>query len=275
MAEKRFLADMHTHSQYSHDSEAPIEDMCLAQIERGTDAFAVTDHCDILSFSDYDIFTPIRRSCENVLSLREKYRGKCEILTGVEISEGIWRPAENRRIHELFPYDVILGSVHCVERNGDWTAFSRLDFSAFSDEEIRTFLGDYFRDELHLIREMDLDVLCHLTCPVRYIRGKYNREVDLAPFMETIEEILTEVIRRGKALEVNAAGIDHIGETLPGEDVLRLYRSLGGKKITLASDAHQPRRASQHFEEVRGMLKEIGFTHALLFRQRKEEAYPL
>ena len=38
-------ADMHTHSVNSHDSVCAIEDMCLMQIKRGTNIFAVTDHC--------------------------------------------------------------------------------------------------------------------------------------------------------------------------------------------------------------------------------------
>ena len=32
----KITADMHTHSESSHDSVCPIEYMCLAQIEKGT-----------------------------------------------------------------------------------------------------------------------------------------------------------------------------------------------------------------------------------------------
>lgn len=50
------IADMHTHSVNSHDSVCEIEDMCLMQIKRGTNIFAVTDHCDVFSYKDYDIY---------------------------------------------------------------------------------------------------------------------------------------------------------------------------------------------------------------------------
>lgn len=50
-------ADMHTHSENSHDSVCPIEEMCLAQIKKETNVMAVTDYADIYSFTDYDIYS--------------------------------------------------------------------------------------------------------------------------------------------------------------------------------------------------------------------------
>ena len=55
------LADMHTHSENSHDSVCKIEDMLWSQIEKGTKIFAVTDHFDTDSYTRYDVFTPIKR----------------------------------------------------------------------------------------------------------------------------------------------------------------------------------------------------------------------
>lgn len=36
MIDNILIADMHTHSEFSHDSVCKIEDMCLSQIEKGT-----------------------------------------------------------------------------------------------------------------------------------------------------------------------------------------------------------------------------------------------
>ena len=92
------LADMHTHSKYSHDSVCPIEDMCLSEMKKGTKIFAVTDHCDVFSFNDYDIFSPIQDAYEQVKVLNEKYGGKCMLLSGVEIGEGFWFPEQYEKI---------------------------------------------------------------------------------------------------------------------------------------------------------------------------------
>ena len=45
------------------------------------------------------------------------------------------------------------------------------------------------------------DVLTHLTCPLRYINGKYNRGIDISIFNREIEEILQEIIKKEIALE--------------------------------------------------------------------------
>ena len=72
----KITADMHTHSEYSHDSVCPIEDMCAAQVEKGTNVMAVTDHADIFDYCNYDIYTPIKKAYETVKKLNEKYKDK-------------------------------------------------------------------------------------------------------------------------------------------------------------------------------------------------------
>ena len=171
---KKIIADMHTHSVNSHDSVCEIEDMCLMQIKRGTNIFAVTDHCDVYSYNDYDIYTPIRNSADTVRALNKKYDGKCLILSGVEISEGFWHKSEYEKTHNLLPYDVILDSVNCVKYKDLEKPYSGIDFSRFTTEQIYSYLDCYFNDMLEMLSTTDFDVLTHITCPLRYITGKYG-----------------------------------------------------------------------------------------------------
>lgn len=92
------IADMHTHSEHSHDSVCRIEEMAETQIGRGTEVFAVTNHFDTHSYTNYDVFTLIRSANEQCRQLNHDYGGKCRILSGVEISEGFWHPEIYRRI---------------------------------------------------------------------------------------------------------------------------------------------------------------------------------
>ena len=125
----KITADMHTHSISSHDSVCPIEDMCLAQMEKGTNVMAVTDHADIFSYKDYDIYTPIKEAHKTVQKLNEKYNDKMLLLSGVEISEGFWFPEYSAKMKELCNYDVIIGSVHCVKYKDLTIPYSKIDFS--------------------------------------------------------------------------------------------------------------------------------------------------
>ena len=85
--------DMHTHSRFSHDSQCLAEDMAKGQRLRGTCGFAVTDHCDIHRGYEKNVTEDIYGSVEEVKALKNKEENSgFQILTGVEVGEGIWFP---------------------------------------------------------------------------------------------------------------------------------------------------------------------------------------
>lgn len=270
---QRLIADMHTHSVNSHDSVCEIEDMCLSQMNQGTKIFAVTDHCDVFSYSRYDIYTPIKRASETVRMLNEKYGGKCLLLSGVEISEGFWYNSKYEKIHDLLPYDVILGSVHCVKYKDYEMPYSGIDFSKLTNERIYAYLACYFNDMLTMLHTTDFDVLAHMTCPIRYISGKYGFPIDLSVFDSQITEILKTIIQKGIALEVNTSGYSVLGDSIPGREILKKYFNMGGYLLTLGSDAHIAENASSCFEPAIDMIKKLGFQNIYYYQNRK--AYPI
>ena len=180
MLENIVIADMHTHSESSHDSVCKIEDMLKKEIENGTELFAVTDHFDTASFKDYDVFSPIEKAYKTVRALEEKYGNK--LLAGIEISEGFWHPDIYKKARALVDYDVLIGSVHLVRyKNLDY-AYSQIDFSKLSKDMIMEYLDAYFDDMITMIDTVDFDILAHLTCPLRYINRKYKIGIDILHF---------------------------------------------------------------------------------------------
>lgn len=268
------IADMHTHSEWSHDSTAPIAAMRAAATARGVTHMAVTDHCDVFSFRDYDILTPLRRQHEQVAEQNADRQG-CRLLCGVEISEGFWYPDVLARVEGLLPYDVIIGSVHALRQDGQISIYSRAAFDRMSEEEIDRYLTAYFADILTLLSTTDFDILAHLTCPLRYIVTKYGRAVDLARYADVIDRILEQVIATGRALEVNLSELAVTNEPLPPYSLLSRYRDMGGERITLGTDAHTPDRVGTGLTEATARLLSLGFTRAYYFEQRRGIAYPL
>lgn len=262
------IADMHTHSENSHDSTCKIEDMYAAQLKKGTEIFAVTDHCDVFSFREYDIFKPISNAYETVCRLREKYETD-NILTGVEIGEAFWYPKEYEKIIRLEDYDVVIGSVHCIRPKGETEIYSHIDFSKPNQDEIYRYAQVYFDDLLEMIEKTDFDILAHLTYPIRYLNGIYGRGVDLSRFDGEIEEILRRIIKRGSSLEINTSSYDLLNDFMPTTEILKKYYSMGGRMITLGSDAHAAERASQNFDNAIAAAKEIGFDGIYCYRKRK------
>lgn len=261
------IADMHTHSESSHDSVCKIEDMYEAQTKRKTEFFAVTDHFDTAAFNDYDIFTPILTSYENVAKLNTRH-GNNRILSGVEIGEGFWYPDEYEKVMKLADYDVVIGSVHHVKYKDMANATSRFDFSKMSEETLAEYIDAYFDDMLTMIDTTDFDILAHLTCPLRYINGKYKLNLDISHCESKIEEILRKIIKKGIALEVNTSSFELLNTSMPSDAILKKYYDMGGYLLTLGSDAHISDNASGNFEKAIKEIKNIGFRNIYYYKNR-------
>ena len=255
MIDNVLIADMHTHSEFSHDSVCKIEEMCLSQIEKGTKIFAVTDHCDIFLFNEFDIYAPIKNAYNIVQELNKKHGDTCTILSGVEISEGFWYPKAYEKIHDLLPYDVIIGSVHCVKYEGYEAPYSSIDFSTLNEKQLYEFLDCYFDDMLTMLKSTDFDILAHLTCPIRYITGKYKINVNISKFQDKISKILKTIIEKNIALEINTSAFNTLNDFMPSEKIIRQYYNMGGRLITLASDAHISENVSNHFDKAIKLIK--------------------
>ena len=93
---------------------------------------------------------------------------------------------------------------------------------------------------------------------------------------EEIDGILCCLIRREKALEVNTSclgtGYDAL---LPEPWVLARYRTLGGRLLTLGSDAHTPERLAYGFPETARLLRELGFRDYVHYEGRQPQFHPL
>ena len=121
-----------------------------------------------------------------------------------------------------------------------------------------------------MIETTDFDILAHLTCPLRYIKGKYKIDVDMSRYEKKIEKILSQIIQRDIALEVNTSSFEMLGSFMPSADILKKYYDMGGYLITLGSDAHVASDASKSFNEAISEIKKIGFEGLYYYKNRKQ-----
>ena len=264
---KGMLVDMHTHSRNSHDSECPVADMAKAQAERGMAAFAVTDHCDILDYPEKDVLDCIK---ESVAEAGREDGKVIRVLKGIELGDGIWHPKLAEEAMKLADYDVVIGSVHTVLYKGYTRkdAYSRVDFSRMPMEDVYNYLTMYFEDILKMLKLFHCDIMAHLTCPLRYITGKYGIEVDITRFDKQVDEILEYIIGHGIAMEINTSTWISYRFTMPDERILKRFVELGGYLVTLGSDAHVAANAASGFAEAVAMLKSNGISNIFYFEKR-------
>lgn len=263
------LVDLHTHTKYSQDSKNEPENSCKRAVELGLKGIAFTDHSNMLWVDRKDQVSDIVACYDEVVKLREKYPD-LEILTGVELGEGIRNDSEVKRLFSARDYDVVICSVHHTLFGRQKIPYSEIDFSVESDQFLLDYMLDYLDEVKQTVEKIEGDVIAHLTCPLRYIEGKFKRKVDESKLKGIVEEILRLIIKKDKALEVNTSGLGGFyGKYLPGEWVVQLYYDLSGRKITLGSDAHAFERVGNYFDETIEMLKKIGFDKVYYYKRRQ------
>lgn len=270
------LYDCHNHTWHSHDSQCDPEILCQYAVKKGLSGIAFTDHCDIEYANCMDIQAEICRSAEESHRYQVLYKGRMKILTGIEIGEGIWDMEETKRILKMKQYDIVLGSVHAVRSIQGGKPYSAIDFSKFSSSELDHYLVQYFYDVLEMAKKCDFDVLTHLTCPLRYITGKYGIAVDLSKYRRQMQNIFEKIMERNIALEVNTSNKHSAYDAwLPEQSIVEMYYKLGGFLITVGSDAHIAENTGYMFHEACDMLRKVGFKRLYYYEKRHPVPYDL
>ena len=77
-----------------------------------------------------------------------------------------------------------------------------------------------------------------------------------------------------KGIELNTSGFRYgLGSPHPNIEILKRYKELGGKIITLGSDAHKAEDLASHFDIAQDILRDVGFKEVAVYRKRKPIFY--
>ncbi|MEW9095315.1 MAG: histidinol-phosphatase HisJ family protein [Clostridiaceae bacterium] len=256
--------DHHVHTEFSGDCNTPMEDIINRAIELGLKEVIFTDHVDFdypsneIHFEiDYEVYM------KKIEKLREQHK-KIDILLGVEIG---YQYHLNSRINELlnaYPFDFVICSIHALE--GVELDKGDLFKTRTQEEGYRTYLESlkYTIENFH-----NCDVYGHLDFIVRY--GNFNNKVlRYQDYKDIIDEILCLIISKGKGIELNTSGLRYnLNSMHPNREILERYFELGGRIITIGSDAHTLKDLCSNFHIAIEELKEIGFKEITTFKNRK------
>lgn len=263
--------DQHMHCNFSGDSDALPEDMIKAGIAHGLSGICFTDHLDYDYPEEPNIFLLDFDNYFKVLSdLREKYADKISVNIGIELGLQPQAAGQNLAVAEKYPFDFIIGSSHVVNHMDPYYP----EFFAGRDEDAAYM--EYFESVLENINsDVDFDVYGHIDYVVRYGPNK-NAFYTYEKFKNIIDEILTQLISKGKGIEVNTGGFKYgLGHPNPTEDIIKRYRELGGEIITMGADAHVPEYVAYEFDKAAHIIKNCGFKYYTVFKNRKAEFIPL
>lgn len=273
------LIDCHTHTQFSVDSEADINDMVNRACELGLAAYAITDHCECNCFypkehykgnmfSDYFSYCDdFESSVSAVTYLKEKYDGRLNLICGTEMGQATHDFETAEKIVSDKRLDFVIGSMHQLPGVED---FAFIDYKKYSADGIYDLLERYFKEIYKLCKWGKFDILGHLTYTLRYIKGNFGFDADISRFDDIIAESFREIIHNGCGIEINTSGLrQNYGDTFPSLKYVKLYRELGGEILSVGSDAHTVEDLGKGIADGAEIARLSGFTHLCYFKQRK------
>lgn len=161
------------------------------------------------------------------------------------------------------PYDFVIGSVH-VYRASPYAA----DHVAawVEGRSLPAIMAPYFDEVEAAARSGIFDALGHLDFVKRFL-APHVTAADLAAAPELYEPILHALVESGTALEINTSGLRQAaGETYPSRSVVARYRELGGRAVTVGSDAHRVDAFAWALDDGYLAARDAGFSD-LTFRR--------
>jgi histidinol-phosphatase (PHP family) len=250
------MFDYHVHSDFSADCKTPMEETVLRGIELGFKEICFTEHIDY-DYPDSSIVFEFDLALydQKIKQMQEKYRNHIHIKKGIEI--GVEPNLLNRykNLLQANEFDFVICSMHTTDR---------MDLHSgkfFHDRTVEEAYATYYEELYYCIQNFeDFSVLGHLDLVKRYKQGSKKN------FHEIIAEILKVIIANGKGIELNTSGFRYgLNSGMPSDDILRLYKELGGEIITLGSDSHIAGTLGYKFNASLELLESIGFKYIATF----------
>ena len=254
------IFDSHIHTKFSADSKMLAAEV-LDKAERLNLGVVFTEHFD------YGLELDGRKFEFNPAEYMNEYKNLrgAKVRLGVEVGLRKSARSANEKFISQADFDFVIGSIHLVDD---------LDIyypEFYADKDKATAYRKYFEQMAQEIAIADFDALGHIDYICR--AAPYdNPEIDYAAFKAQIDEVLKIVVERGKVLELNTRRFYKsraVEELIP---VYKKYRELGGRFVTIGSDAHRVEAVGNYFERALDFVSELDLT-PVTFHERKLEKF--
>ncbi len=257
------LIDHHTHmAPYSSDARQTLPELRAAVSANGLDGVCVTDHYekDIYYIAGReDVFSPDEYFA-HLRPYRQIQTGpEPLLLIGIELG---YLPHLDRyysRMTAEYPFDAVILSLHILDGEDPYV----------TDKIYRrgkTVLYTRYLDQMRemMIRCPDFDILGHYDYITRYATYD-DPKMRYRETPEAFDALFSVLIDAGKALEINTRTIIKLqkagytgDDAWPDPEIITRYIQLGGRRICLGSDAHQPGEPGGLFHETADWLRDLG-----------------
>jgi histidinol-phosphatase (PHP family) len=260
--------DAHLHTELSHDSAVVIDAYAQRAVDNGIAELAITDHVDFAPSAPGFGATTFQQRERYVREAAERWADAgLAIRFGAEITwDSAWEDAIREHLG-AHAYDFVIGSVH-VYRDSPYAPGNVAAF--VNGRSLPDIVGPYFAEVAAGARTGLFDVMGHIDFVKRFLAPHLDL-TGLRSALELYEPILHALIDTGTGLELNTSGLrSPAEETFPSAPVVARFRDLGGRGLTIGSDAHDVDHVAWAFDDGYATARRSGFSE-LTFRRGGSE----
>jgi len=261
------MLDLHIHTNFSPDSFEEPETYINKAIEKNAKILGFSEHIDFdYVFLNFDhVLTDIEGYYKNTANLKKQYFDKIKILFGGEFGFCDLKKAQEKykEITIQYPFDYVINSVHVVDKQESY-------FLPYFKGKTKQFAYDrYFETVLESLSvPYDFQIVGHIGYVSR--NAPYtNAKILLSEHQKILDELLRKIIAKDLTIEINTNVRTAESYTLPSMEILNRYFELGGRLITLSSDAHRLEQLFYKFDNILSDIKKIGFKSLAYYENRK------
>jgi histidinol-phosphatase (PHP family) len=269
-------SNYHQHCHYC-DGTLSVEEHVREAIGQSMISMGFSCHCPVPFENNWSMkMEDVRPYLNEIALAKEKFAGEIELYRSLEIDYIPGMIDVNEGWIQAIDLDYSVGSVHFVgayENGRPWEIDG--PHNLFLEGLDRIYRGDvgfivrkYFELTREMVRNACPDVVGHLDKIKMQNHGFWDENASW--YQQEILKTLEEIKAAKAIVEVNTRGLYKklTHEPYPGKWVLeQIYKM--NIPIHINSDAHHPREITNHFSEVAGMVKNIGFKHLWMLRERK------
>ncbi len=275
------LLDYHIHPDYSIDACGTIAEHCAAAIRAGINEICFTPHYDIIpARRDIDGF--VRCQGEYILTTEDwlgTYLNEIDAARAVYGEQGLtiraglevdYHPSiepELRWVIGAWPFDYILGAVHCLERYS--IAIAPDCRAYYRGKTAREVCTAYYDLLAQAVDSGLFDSIAHLDLYKKFAAPDFGPEINDA-HQGLLEPIFVRMAAQEMAVEINTKNwYKGLANPSPSQDLLELARARGVTRVTIGSDCHRPEDLGRGIARAVDLARATGFAAIYHYQQRQ------
>lgn len=262
------LTDTHNHTlPFSPDANMTIDELIAKAKSLGIPRVGITEHYEIdMVYPDDEVMLfDLDEYDKDFIEWRKMCPEGLELLKGIEFGYQSHTARAIDIVASCHDFDIVILSNHNFR--GEDVYFSKIVY----DIPLKARHAEYIGVMAEMCENCNnFDVAAHYDYINRYNPDNLEK-VLYEDCPAEFDRFFEALIAKNKCLEINTSSIKSLidkgnPDPMPDPAVLKRYKDMGGKMISLASDSHRPETLGFYFAECAEYLKSLGFNEVTYFK---------